>query len=181
MRIHRLDHLHIYSADPESSARFYRDVFKADAIGDAQSSQGHTMHFLRLGGLTLVVAPYPPGIEPGVPAVYGNGMYQHGFGVAHFGLHVGDVKEAVESVRRLGGTILSEPRENAGLRFAYIGGPDGVIIELLEYTGRWGALLGASPPARPGRRRPHRAGADAGNPGGEPPLRAASLAAPEAP
>jgi hypothetical protein len=45
------------------------------------------------------------------------------------------------------GTILSEPKENAGLRFAYVGAPDGVIIELLEYHGTWATLLGAPQPA----------------------------------
>jgi len=69
-------------------------------------------------------------------------MYQHGFGIAHFGLHVDALEEAVEFVRRRGGTILSEPRENAGLRFAYIGAPDGVIVELLEHHGQWSSLLG---------------------------------------
>ena len=144
MKIHRLDHIHIYSVDPEGRMRFYTQVFKADAIGKAQSSRGGTMHFLRLGGLALVLAPYPPGIEPGIPPVYGDGTYQHGFGVGHFGLHVDNLEDAVESVRQFGAKILSEPKENAGLRFAYVGAPDGVIIELLEYHGKWAALLGAS-------------------------------------
>jgi catechol 2,3-dioxygenase-like lactoylglutathione lyase family enzyme len=147
MKIHRLDHVHTYSLDPEGSARFYARVFGADPIGTAQTSHGGTMHFLRLGGLALVLAPYPPSIEPGTPPTYADGTYQRGFGVAHFGLHVDDVEDAVESVRRLGGTILSEPKENAGLRFAYVGAPDGVIIELLEYHGAWATLLGAPSPA----------------------------------
>ena len=144
MKIHRLDHLHVYSVDPESSARFYREVFQADPIGQAQSSHGGTMHFLRLGGVALVLAPYPPGVEAGVPPAYADGTFQRGFGVAHFGLNVGSVAEAVESVRRRGGQILSEPKENAGLRFAYVGAPDGVIVELLEHDARWATLLGAS-------------------------------------
>ncbi len=149
MKIHRLDHIHIYSGDPEGSVRFYTEVSKADAIGKAESSRGGAMHFLRLGGLALVLAPYPPGIEPGIPPAYGDGTYQRGFGVAHFGLHVDNLEGAVESVRQLGGKILSEPKENAGLRFAYVGAPDGVIIELLEYDGKWAALLGA--PNQPNR------------------------------
>ena len=56
---------------------------------------------------------YPPSIEPGIPPVYGDGTYQGGFGVAHVGLHVDSVEDAVESVRRRGSTILSEPKENA--------------------------------------------------------------------
>src|SRR5678815_5130861 len=143
MKIHRLDHIHIYCGDPERSARFYTEVFSADVIGKAQTSYGGTMHFVRLGRLALVLAPYPPGTEAGIPPAYEDGMYLRGFGVAHFGLHVDKLADAVESVRQLGGNILSELRENAGLRFAYVGAPDGVIIELLEYDGKWAALLGA--------------------------------------
>jgi len=147
MKIHRLDHIHIYCVDPEDSVRFYKEVFGADAIGTARTSRGGTMHFVRLGGLALVLAPYPPGTEPGTPPAYEDGAYRRGFGVAHFGLHVDRLADAVESVRRLGGKVLSEAREHAGLRFAYVGAPDGVVIELLEYNGEWAALLGAPGPA----------------------------------
>ena len=105
------------------------------------------MHFLRLGGLALVLAPYPPGIEPGSPPIYADGTFQRGFGIAHFGLHVDNLEDAVESVRQLGVKILSEPKENAGLRFAYVSAPDGVIVELLEHHGKWNTLLGAPQPA----------------------------------
>lgn len=143
MKIHRLDHIHIHAEDPDRSVRFYRDVFLANPIGQARSSiSGATMHFLRLGGLALVISPFPPGIEPAGPPAYGDGAYQHGFGIAHFGLHVDSLQDAVEAVRERGGALLSEPRENAGLRFAYVEAPDGVIIELLEHSGRWATLLG---------------------------------------
>ena len=142
MKIHRLDHFHIYAVDPEGSARYYTEVFGAETIGNARSSYGGAVHFLRLGGVALVLAPYPPGVEAGTPPAYRDGTYQHGYGIAHFGLHVDGLEEAVEFVRRRGGTILSEPRENAGLRFAYIAAPDGVIVELLEHHGQWSSLLG---------------------------------------
>ena len=144
MKIHRLDHIHIYSGDPASSVQFYKTCFGAEATGETRTSSGGTMYFLRLGGLALVLAPYPPGAEPGVPSAYEDGAYQHAFGVAHFGLHVENLTDAVETVRRLGATILSEPRQHAGLRFAYVGAPDGVVIELLQYGGPWAGWLGIS-------------------------------------
>ena len=143
MKVHRLDHLHIYAEDPASSVKFYETCFGAEAIGKTRTSHGGTMYFLRLGGLALVLAPYPPHAEPGIPSTYADGAYQPAFGVAHFGLHVDDVPDAVATVRRLGATILSEPREHAGLRFAYVGAPDGVVIELLQYGGSWASWLGA--------------------------------------
>jgi len=47
----------------------------------------------------------------------------------------------VESVRQRGAKILAEPKEFPGARFAYVGAPDGVIIELLEHR-QWAAFLG---------------------------------------
>jgi hypothetical protein len=49
-------------------------------------------------GLTLVLAPYPQGTEPRIPVAYLDGIYQHGYGVGHFGLHVENVDESVECV-----------------------------------------------------------------------------------
>ena len=141
MKIHRLDHIHVYCLDTDTSIRFYTDVFEAQTVGSAHGSDGGIRYFLRLGGLTLVLAPYPQGTEPRIPAVYRDGIYQHGYGVGHFGLHVENVDESVESVRQRGAKILAEPKEFPGARFAYVGAPDGVIIELLEHR-QWAAFLG---------------------------------------
>src|SRR5262245_36193324 len=136
MKIHRLDHIHVYCLDPDASRRFYADVFEAQTLGMAHGSDGGVRYFLRLGGLTLVLAPYPQGTEPRIPVAYLDGIYQHGYGV-----HVENVDESVECVRRRGAKILAEPREFPGARFAYVGAPDGVIIELLEHR-QWAAFLG---------------------------------------
>ena len=143
MKIHRLDHIHIYCSDPDTSVRFYTDVFEAEMLGKAYGSDGGVRYFLRLGGLAFVLAPYPLGTEPNISTVYRDGIYERGYGVGHFGLHVDNVDEAVESVRQRGVKILAEPREFSGARFAYVAAPDGVIIELLEHR-QWAGFLGAS-------------------------------------
>ena len=143
MKIHRLDHIHVFCLDPDASLRFYIDVFQAGVLGKAYGSDGGVRHFLRLGGLALVLAPYPEGTDPAVPAAYRDGIYERGYGVGHFGLHVENVDESVETVRQRGAKILAEPREFVGARFAYVGAPDGVIIELLEHR-QWAAFLGPS-------------------------------------
>jgi catechol 2,3-dioxygenase-like lactoylglutathione lyase family enzyme len=140
MKIHRLDHIHVYCLDPDTSRRFYTDVFEAQTVGTAHGSDGGIRYFLRLGGLTLVLAPYPQDAEPRIPVVYRDGIYQHGYGVGHLGLHVENVDESVEFVRQRGAKILAEPKEFPGARFAYVGAPDGVIIELLEHR-QWAAFL----------------------------------------
>jgi catechol 2,3-dioxygenase-like lactoylglutathione lyase family enzyme len=57
MKIHRLDHIHIYCLDPDVSVRFYTDVFEAQTLGTAHGSDGGIRYFLRLGGLALAVSP----------------------------------------------------------------------------------------------------------------------------
>jgi catechol 2,3-dioxygenase-like lactoylglutathione lyase family enzyme len=140
MKINRLDHIHLYCSNPDVSLHFYTSVFEAEMLGKAYGSDGGVRYFLRLGGLALVLAPYPPGTEPRVPVVYRDGIYEHGYGVGHFGLHVENVDESVETARQRGAKILAEPREFVGARFAYIGAPDGVIIELLEHR-QWATFL----------------------------------------
>jgi catechol 2,3-dioxygenase-like lactoylglutathione lyase family enzyme len=140
MKINRLDHIHVYCSNPDASLHFYTSVFEAEMLGKAYGSDGGVRYFLRLGGLALVLAPYPPGTEPRVPVVYRDGIYEHGYGVGHFGLHVENVDESVETARQRGAKILAEPREFVGARFAYIGAPDGVIIELLEHR-QWATFL----------------------------------------
>jgi catechol 2,3-dioxygenase-like lactoylglutathione lyase family enzyme len=142
LKIQRLDHIHVYCSDPNASMRFYTDVLDAETLGTAHGSDGGIRFFLRLGGLALVLAPYPPDTKPGVPAAYRGGIYDHGYGVGHFGLQVDNVDETLETVRQRGAKILAEPREFVGARFAYVGAPDGVIIELLEHR-QWAAFLGA--------------------------------------
>ena len=99
------------------------------------------MDRLSESGWTIPPARKGRSSEPRIPAVYRDGIYEHGYGVGHFGLHVENVDESVESVRQRGAKILAEPKEFPGARFAYVGAPDGVIIELLEHR-QWAAFLG---------------------------------------
>ena len=64
MKIHRLDHIHVYCSDPDTSVRFYTGVLEAKTLGTGYGSDGGIRYFLHLGGLVLVLAPYPQGVEP---------------------------------------------------------------------------------------------------------------------
>ena len=68
MKIHRLDHIHVYCSDPDASLRFYVEVFDAEGVQTAHGPDGGVRHLLRVGGFTLVLAPYPEGTAPAFPA-----------------------------------------------------------------------------------------------------------------
>ena len=122
--------------DPESSASFYVDHFEARELFRNQNIHDQTRIFLSLGGLFLVLGPFPPGIEPSKPPTPGDGAYANGFGVAHFGLKVENVENAAAELRDAGVSLLGEPvHEPGGLSYAYLAAPDGVVVELTQYGG----------------------------------------------
>ena len=134
MQVKSLDHIHIYAADPEGSARFYSHHFEAKPILRNTNVNGDTRIFLALGGQVLVLGSFPRGLVPAPPPEAGDGAYGHGFGVAHFGLRVADIDAAIAELSDSGVRVLSQPvQEESGLTFAYVAAPDGVVVELTQY------------------------------------------------
>jgi lactoylglutathione lyase len=134
MQVASLDHIHIYAAEPEVSARFYERHFEAKPVHRNTNVNGDTRIFLALGGQILVLGSFPSGMTQALPPEAGDGAYCHGFGIAHFGLRVADVDAAIAELSSSGVRILSEPtHERSGLTYAYIAAPDGVVVELTQY------------------------------------------------
>ena len=134
LKVQSLDHIHIYAADPDESARFYQDHFEAKPILRNTNVNGDTRIFLALGGQVLVLGSFPSGQVPAPPPEVGDGAYRNGFGVAHFGLRVADVRSAIVELSASEVRVLSQPVEEAsGLTYAYVAAPDGVVLELTQY------------------------------------------------
>ena len=134
MQVESLDHIHIYAAEPEESARFYTRHFEAKPVLRNTNANGDARIFLALGGQILVLGSFPSGLAPAPPPEAGDGAYRHGFGVAHFGLRVTDVEAAIAELSASGVRVLGRPvREPSGLTYAYIAAPDGVVVELTQY------------------------------------------------
>ena len=134
MKVESLDHIHIYAAEPEQSARFYQHHFEAKPVLRNTNANGDTRIFLALGGQILVIGSFPSGLTPASPPESGDGAYSHGFGIAHFGLRVANVHAAIAELLASGVRILSQPvREPSGLTYAYVAAPDGVVVELTQY------------------------------------------------
>lgn len=134
MQVRSLDHIHIYAAEPERSARFYMDRFDAKELFRNTNVNGDLRIFLSLGGQVVVVGSLPTGLPPAPPPEAAAGAHGHGFGVAHFGLRVEDVEAAIAELSGSGVRILSEVvREPSGLTYGYVEAPDGVVLELTQY------------------------------------------------
>jgi catechol 2,3-dioxygenase-like lactoylglutathione lyase family enzyme len=131
MRDYRYDHVHLRSADPDAMGRFFETMFGAEVKRDIYPPgtlyPGQIRVSMILGGQKVLVAPAHPH-DPTAPAP----RFPY-YGVEHIGLTVDDVDAAVAELRENGADIAIGPlTRSAGLRLAFVRGPEGVMVELVQ-------------------------------------------------
>ena len=119
------DHIHLRSPDPEATAQFYERMFGAQVLRSMQ--EGKPRIDLKLGGTDIFIAPVAPGSNVNPPP---STPYQ---GLDHFGLSVTGIDELVMELKAKGAQFTMEPSTiRPGVRVAFLRGPEGVSIELLD-------------------------------------------------
>ncbi len=119
------DHIHLRSPDPEATARYYERMFGAEVLRSVQA--GTPRIDLKLGGADIFIAPVAPGsgVNPPPPTPYQ--------GLDHFGLAVSGIDAVVAELKAKGAEFTMEPTTiRPGVRIAFVRGPQGVSIELLD-------------------------------------------------
>ena len=132
MKVISFDHIHFYSNKPEETASFYVRHFD----GKEMFRNKEDRIFLSLGGQTIVIGPFPSNRTntESSSSVEDENLHQHHLGLDHFGIRVKDLGAAIQKLREQGIQILAEPtRGSSGVSYAFIAGPDKVIIELTQY------------------------------------------------
>ncbi len=127
MADYTFDHIHLFTRDPEGTAAWYEKMLGAEVIRTMQG--GKPRLDLKLGGgniFILDVSGDPKAAEgPGHPHR----------GLDHFGLSVKGIDAVCADLKAKGVKFTREPDTiRPGIRIAFIEGPDGVSIEILE---RW--------------------------------------------
>jgi len=121
------DHIHLRSPNPEATAAFYERMFGAEIIRSTQ--QGKPRIDLQLGGAKIFIAEVLPDGKTDPPP---RSPHQ---GLDHFGLCVSGIDAAVAELKAKGAEFTMEPVNiRPGVRIAFLRGPEGVSIELLERT-----------------------------------------------
>lgn len=121
------DHIHIKSDDPAASAGFYTAAFGAKELS-REEVKGRLRIVLEISALRFF-------IEQAL-SDSGDGATVPFRGLEHFGLRVADLDHSVSRLRALGARFLVEPRQSRpGIRIAFVIGPDGEAIELIERGG----------------------------------------------
>jgi lactoylglutathione lyase len=119
------DHIHVFCSDMAATERFFVEGLGADVAGRPES-RGVPSVRLKLGGANIYLRPQRDDERLTPPDS------QH-FGADHFGLRVADVDATVAELRQRGVFIEVEPWDfSPGSRIAFIKGPDGVRIELVQ-------------------------------------------------
>jgi catechol 2,3-dioxygenase-like lactoylglutathione lyase family enzyme len=121
------DHIHLRTPDPEGTAAFYEKMFGAEIL--RSTVEGKPRIDIMLGGANIFVAPVAPGSDVAEPPVT---PYQ---GLDHFGLTVSGIDDLATELKAKGAEFTMEPTTiRPGTRIAFIRGPQGVSIELVERT-----------------------------------------------
>ncbi|MCB1550253.1 MAG: VOC family protein [Hyphomicrobiaceae bacterium] len=119
------DHMHLRSPDPEKTAAFYERMFGAKVLKSMQD--GKPRIDLELGGTKIFIAPVLPDGKTAAPP---KTPYQ---GLDHFGLRVEGIDAIAADLKAKGAEFTMEPTTiRPGVRIAFVRGPEGVSIELLE-------------------------------------------------
>lgn len=118
------DHLHLRSRDAVKAAGFYVETFGAREVKRVGDDPVQRL-VLDLGGLTMFIEQAPDEIAPATPTPC--------LGIEHFGLRVADIEAAMADLTARGVPVKTGiTARGPGLRIAFVEGPDGALIEILE-------------------------------------------------
>ncbi|WCS25091.1 VOC family protein [Methylobacterium sp. NMS14P] len=118
------DHLHLRSRDAVAAASFYVETFGAREVKRVGADPVQRV-VLDLGGLAVFIEQAPPEVAPATPTPC--------LGIEHVGLRVADIEAAMADLEARGVPVRTGITERGpGLRIAFVEGPDGALIEILE-------------------------------------------------
>ena len=121
----KFHHIHLRSPDPEATAQYFERMFGAEVI--RTMPEGKPRIDLKLGGVDIFIAPVPADGSVNPPPVT---PYQ---GLDHFGFAVSGIDAIVAELKAKGAEFTMEPTTiRPGTRIAFIRGPQGISIELVD-------------------------------------------------
>lgn len=130
------DHVHLIASDVDRAADFYVRMFGAALVNRGLVS-GQPQVWLDIGGTLLIIR----GRRPTDQLVEGKNTR-----IDHFGFRVENLERAAAELKAKGAKFTVEPMAfNPTTKIAFLEGPDGVRIELLERSGPVGSATATAP------------------------------------
>jgi len=124
-----INHVHVRSSDPRTSASWYERYFNAKILWEREVMPGTVTVSMELGGpVRLNISSQPDGS----PAARSSAELNR-LGLEHFGFNVVDLESELDRLEEAGVHVVIPLTEvSTGTRLAYIEGPDDVLIELVQ-------------------------------------------------
>ena len=130
------DHVHLIASDVDRAVEWYVRMFGA-VVANREEVSGAPQAWLDLNGTLFIIR----GRRATDDLVEGKNTR-----VDHFGVRVADLDRAAADLKAKGVKFTIEPTVfNPTTKIAFVEGPDGVRIELLERSGRAGSATAAAP------------------------------------
>lgn len=125
MAQYTFDHIHVFTGDPEGMAKWFESMLGAEVI--RSMAGGKPRIDLKLGGCNIFILD----VSSDARAVDGA---KHPYrGLDHFGLECKDIDKVCADLKAKGANFTRGPETiRPGTRIAFIEGPEGVSVELLE-------------------------------------------------
>lgn len=124
-----INHVHIRSENPRTSAEWYEKFFDAKILSEKEVMPGTVTVSLDAGGSTrLNISSQPDGSSRKTTPAELNVL-----GLEHFGFQTDDIQSDIENFEASGiPIVLNITVIQGGTKLAYIEGPDKVLIELVQ-------------------------------------------------
>ena len=129
----QFDHLHLRSQDPDATARFFETLFDAEVTRSTYPPgtlyPGQMRVTMKVGGQKILIAPtHPHDAMTAAPAF----PY---YGLEHIGFAVDDLDATIATLRTKGADVAIGPlTRDAGTYLAFIRGPEGIMVELVQQS-----------------------------------------------
>ena len=128
-RTYAINHVHVRATDPLASAAWYEEHFNARIVSNREVMPGTITVSMEVAGpVRLNISSQPAGASSERTDAR---LYR--LGLEHFGFGVEDLQAELARLERAGvRTVLPLTEVAGGAKLAYIEGPDGVLIELVQ-------------------------------------------------
>ena len=127
MTQYTFDHIHIFTRDPEGTAKWYENMLGAEVI--RTMPQGKPRIDLKLGGANIFILDVSGDPKANTEAVHPQR------GLDHFGLEVTNIDAVCDELKKKGVVFTRGPETiRPGTRIAFFNAPDSVSIELVDRT-----------------------------------------------
>ena len=120
-----LDHVHVICQDVEEAVQYFKSVFEGQEVSRGEV-RGLPMVRVEVQGVPLNLMGTDPGAGRLIP---GKGSR----GLDHFGFKVRDMEKTIADLQKKGARVTLGPSvTSAGIKYAFIEGPENIRIELVE-------------------------------------------------